>query len=71
MSSFDPASVRQAVAEFTPLRPQRFQDLYLSKEVIVELLRNRSSYRSIADLLTQQLFLIVKTQENNGSGTAR
>jgi hypothetical protein len=70
MSSFDPASVRQAVAEFTPLRPQRFQDLYLAKEVIVELLRNRSSW-SIADLLTQQLFLIVKTQENNGSGTAR
>ena len=27
MSSFDPATVRQAVAEFTPLRPQKFQDL--------------------------------------------
>jgi hypothetical protein len=27
MTSFDPATVRQAVAEFTPLRPQKFQDL--------------------------------------------
>jgi hypothetical protein len=27
MSSFDPVTVRQAVAEFTPLRPQKFQDL--------------------------------------------
>lgn len=27
MTSFDPAAVRQAVAEFTPLRPQKFQDL--------------------------------------------
>jgi len=27
MSSFDPATVRQGVAEFTPLRPQKFQDL--------------------------------------------
>jgi len=27
MSSFDPATVRKAVAEFTPRRPQKFQDL--------------------------------------------
>ena len=37
MSSFDPATVRQAVAEFTPLRPQKFQDLIPAKEVIIEL----------------------------------
>jgi hypothetical protein len=37
MSSFDPATVRQAVAEFTPRRPQKFQDLIPAKEVIAEL----------------------------------
>ena len=34
MSSFDPATVRQVVAEFTPRRPQRFQDLAPAREVI-------------------------------------
>ena len=31
MSSFDPAEVRKAVAEFTPRRPQKFQDLLPAK----------------------------------------
>lgn len=35
MPSFDPATVRQAVAEFTPRRPEKFQDLMPAKEVIV------------------------------------
>lgn len=33
MPSFDPATVRQAVAEFTPRRPEKFQDLMPAKEV--------------------------------------
>ena len=49
MSSFDPATVRQAVAEFTPLRPQKFQDLIPAKDVIIELRQRRASYRAIAD----------------------
>ena len=53
MTSFDPAAVRQAVAEFTPLRPQKFQDLIPAKDVIVELRQKRASYRAIAALLTQ------------------
>ena len=61
MSSFDPASVRQAVAEFTPRRPQRFQDLSAAREVIVELRQKRASYRSIADLLTQHCLPTSKT----------
>ena len=61
MSSFDPATVRQAVAEFTPLRPQKFQDLLPAKEVIVELRQKRASYRSIADLLTQHCLPTSKT----------
>ena len=38
MSSFDPATVRQAVAEFTPLRPQKFQDLIPANAQVNELL---------------------------------
>src|SRR5438552_1576063 len=53
MSAFDPASVRQAVAEFTPRSPARFQDLAPAREVIVELRRKHASYREIAELLTQ------------------
>ena len=37
MNTFDPAEVRKAVAEFTPRRPQKFQDLIPAREVIVEL----------------------------------
>ena len=52
MNTFDPAEVRKAVAEFTPRRPQKFQDLVPAKEVIVELRQKGGSYRSIAELLT-------------------
>jgi len=61
MSSFDPAAVRKAVDEFTPRRPQKFQDLLPAKEVITELRQKRASYRSIADLLTQHCLPTSKT----------
>src|SRR5688572_6992754 len=61
MSSFDPASVHKAVAEFTPRRPQKFQDLAPAKEVIIELRKKRASYRAIADLLTQHCLPTSKT----------
>ena len=61
MSSFDPAKVRKAVAEFTPLRPQKFQDLIPAKDVIVELRQRRASYRAIAELLTQHCLPTSKT----------
>jgi hypothetical protein len=61
MSSFDPATVRQAVAEFTPRRPQRFQELAPAREVIVELRQKRASYRAIAELLTQHCLPTSKT----------
>ena len=61
MSSFDPATVRKAVEEFTPRRPQKFQDLLPAKEVITELRQKRASYRSIADLLTQHCLPTSKT----------
>jgi hypothetical protein len=61
MSSFDPAAVRQAVAEFTPLRPQKFQDLIPAKDVIIELRQRRASYRAIAALLTQHCLPTSKT----------
>jgi len=61
MSSFDPATVRQAVAEFTPRRPQKFQELSPAREVIVELRQKRASYRAIAELLTQHCLPISKT----------
>ena len=61
MSSFDPATVRQAVAEFTPLRPQKFQDLIPAKDVIIELRQRRASYRAIAALLTQHCLPTSKT----------
>jgi hypothetical protein len=61
MSSFDPASVRKAVDEFMPLRPQKFQDLVPAKGVIVELRQKRASYRAIAELLTQHCLPTSKT----------
>ena len=61
MNTFDPSAVRKAVAEFTPLRPQKFQDLIPAKEVIVELRQKRASYRSIADLLSQHFLPTSKT----------
>jgi len=61
MSSFDPATVRKAVDEFTPRRPEKFQDLMPAKDVIAELRQKRASYRSIADLLTQHCLQTSKT----------
>jgi hypothetical protein len=61
MSAFDPATVRKAVEEFTPRRPQKFQDLLPAKDVITELRQKRASYRSIADLLTQHCLPTSKT----------
>jgi hypothetical protein len=61
MASFDPATVRQAVAEFTPRRPEKFQDLIPAKEVIAELRLKRASYRAIAELLTQHCLPTSKT----------
>ena len=61
MTSFDPAVFRQAVAEFTPLRPQKFQDLLPAKDVIAELRQRRASYRAIAELLTQHCLPTSKT----------
>lgn len=61
MTAFDPAAVRQAVAEFTPLRPQKFQDLLPAKDVIAELRQRRASYRAIAELLTQHCLPTSKT----------
>ena len=61
MNTFDPVEVRKAVAEFTPCRPQKFQDLVPAKEVIVELRQKGGSYRSIANLLTQHCLPTSKT----------
>jgi hypothetical protein len=61
MSTFDPTTVRKAVEEFTPRRPQKFHDLLPAKDVIAELRQRRASYRSIADLLTQHCLPISKT----------
>lgn len=61
MSLFDPASVRKAVDEFSPLRPKKFQDLVPAKGVIVELRQKRASYRAIAELLTQHCLPTSKT----------
>src|SRR5579864_8344818 len=61
MPTFDPATVRKAVEEFTPRRPQKFQDLLPAKDVITELRQKRASYRSIADLLTQHCLPTSKT----------
>ena len=61
MTTFDPAEIRKAVAEFTPRRPQKFQDLIPAKDVIVELRHKCASYRSIADLLTQHCLPTSKT----------
>jgi hypothetical protein len=61
MSSFDPTTVRTAVAEFTPCRPQKFQDLFPAKDVIAELRQKRASYRAIAGLLTKHCLPTSKT----------
>jgi hypothetical protein len=61
MPAFDPNKIRKAVEEFTPRRPQKFQELFAAKDVIVELRQKRASYRSIADLLTRHCLPTCKT----------
>ena len=61
MSSFDPTTVRKAVEEFTPIRPQKFHDLFPAKDFISELRQKRASYRAIADLLTKHCLPTSKT----------
>jgi hypothetical protein len=61
MSLFDSAAVRKAVAEFIPIRPQKFQDLLPAKDVITELRQKRASYRAIAELLTKHCLPTSKT----------
>jgi len=61
MSTFDPATIRQAVAEFTPRRPQKFHELLPAKGVITELRQKRASYRAIAELLTKHCLPTSKT----------
>jgi hypothetical protein len=61
MSSFDPTTVRKAISEFAPLRPERFRELAAAKDFIIELRQKRASYRSIADLLTRHSLPISKT----------
>jgi hypothetical protein len=61
LSSFDPSSVRPAAAEFTPRRPQHFQELYAAKDVMAELRPKRASCRAIAELLTQHYLPVGQT----------
>jgi hypothetical protein len=61
MSTFDPNAVRKAVEEFTPRRPQKFEDLIPAKGVIAELRQKRASYRAVAELLTQHCLPTSKT----------
>ena len=61
MSSFNPNNIRKAVEEFTPRRPEKFQELIAAKDVILELRKKRASYRSIADLLTRHCLPTCKT----------
>ncbi|HEV2455331.1 MAG TPA: hypothetical protein VGY98_13790 [Verrucomicrobiae bacterium] len=61
MSAFDPSKIRKAIEEFTPRRPQRFQELFAAKDVIIELRQKRASYRSIAELLTRHCLPTCKT----------
>ena len=61
MSTFDPSKIRKEIEEFTPRRPQRFQELMAAKDVIIELRRKRASYRSIAELLTRHCLPTCKT----------
>src|SRR6266571_5091825 len=66
MSSFDPTTVRKAVEEFTPSRPQKFQDLFPAKDVIAELRQKRASYPAIAAFCHQVLREIVRPRRRPG-----
>jgi len=61
MSPLDPTTVRKAVSEFAPARPERFRELAIAKDFILELRQKRASLRSIADLLTRHGLPISKT----------
>jgi hypothetical protein len=61
MSSFNASKIRKAIEEFTPQRPEQFQELIAAKGVIIELRKKRASYRSIADLLTRHCLPTSKT----------
>jgi hypothetical protein len=61
MPAFNPNKIRKAVEEFTPRRPEKFQELIAAKDVIIELRRKRASYRSIADLLSRHCLPTCKT----------
>jgi hypothetical protein len=58
MTSFDPAAVRQAVAEFTPRWPQKFPELSPAREVIVERQKKRGANRAIGVMPAQHHLLI-------------
>ena len=61
MTPFNPIEVRKAVEQFTPRRPQKFQNLVPAKDVIAELRQRHASYRAIADLLTKHCLPTSKT----------
>ena len=61
MSTFNPSKIRKEVEEFTPGRPEKFQDLVAAKDVIAELRKKRASHRSIAELLTRHCLPISKS----------
>ena len=61
MCSCDLITLRKAASEFTPSRPQRFQDLLPAKDVISELRSKRASYRQIAEMLTEHCLPASKT----------
>jgi hypothetical protein len=61
MSSFNPDKIRKAVEEFTPQRPEKFHELFVARDVIIELRQKRASYRSIAELLTRHCLPTCKT----------
>jgi hypothetical protein len=61
MAPFDPTTVRKAVSEFAPARPERFRELVAAKDFILELRQKRASLRSIAELLTRHGLPISKT----------
>jgi hypothetical protein len=53
MPTFNPDHVRKAVAEFSPRRPQKFQDLLPAREVIAELGQKKASYPIFPRLISQ------------------
>ena len=57
----DSTHIQQAIREFIPKRPTKFQELLSAKDFISELRRKRASYEAIADLLTQHCVPISKS----------